>query len=85
MGLAIRTIALAHSDPRKVSLARELDARYPTRPDGPSGSAWVIRRGESTLAPELRIADAVGWKPTRTLDAIIDETIAYHRGLGVTA
>jgi PAS domain S-box-containing protein len=50
---AIRTIALAHSDTRKVSLARELDARYPTRPDGPAGSAWVIRHGESTLAPEL--------------------------------
>jgi UDP-glucose 4-epimerase len=32
-----------------------------------------------------RIGEAVGWKPTRTLDDIIDETIAYHRTAGATA
>jgi UDP-glucose 4-epimerase len=32
-----------------------------------------------------KIADAVGWRPTRSLDDIIDETIAYHREGGVPA
>lgn len=36
--------------------------------------------------PDIRrIADAVGWVPTRSLDDIIDETIAYHRALEVRA
>jgi UDP-glucose 4-epimerase len=32
-----------------------------------------------------KIARVVGWKPTRSLDTIIDESIAYHRAAGVTA
>jgi UDP-glucose 4-epimerase len=32
-----------------------------------------------------RIADTVGWRPTRSLDDIIDETIAYHRKMGASA
>jgi PAS domain S-box-containing protein len=50
---AIRTIALAHRDPAKVSVVRELDARCPPRPEAQVGSAWVIRSGESMLAAEV--------------------------------
>jgi PAS domain S-box-containing protein len=50
---AIRTIALAHRDARKVAVARELDVRYPTRPDAEAGSGWVIRNGTSMLAAEV--------------------------------
>jgi PAS domain S-box-containing protein len=50
---SIRTIALVHSDPTKVAAAREVDARYPARPDAPTGAAGVIRRGEPMLAAEL--------------------------------
>jgi UDP-glucose 4-epimerase len=32
-----------------------------------------------------KIHRVVGWKPTRSLDAIIDETIAYHRAAGLGA
>jgi PAS domain S-box-containing protein len=50
---AIATIALAHSDPTKVAVARELDARYPTREDAEAGSGWVIRNGTPMLAAEI--------------------------------
>jgi PAS domain S-box-containing protein len=50
---SIATIALAHRDPTRVSLARELDARYPRRPDAEAGSGSVIRLGEPILAAEL--------------------------------
>jgi UDP-glucose 4-epimerase len=32
-----------------------------------------------------RIERTVGWRPTRSLDDIIDETIAYHRTHGASA
>jgi UDP-glucose 4-epimerase len=32
-----------------------------------------------------KIERVVGWKPTRSLDVIIDETIAYHRAAGLGA
>jgi UDP-glucose 4-epimerase len=36
--------------------------------------------------PDIRRIEAlVGWKPTRSLDLIIDETIAYHRSAGASA
>jgi PAS domain S-box-containing protein len=50
---SIRTIAIAHVDPAKVSFARELNDRYPPSPDAETGSAWVIRHGKPTLEPEL--------------------------------
>ena len=30
-----------------------------------------------------KIRRAVGWEPSRTLDHIIDETVAFHRAVGV--
>jgi PAS domain S-box-containing protein len=50
---SIGTIALVHGDPRKVALARELDGRYPTRPDAQAGSGWVLRHGEPFLAADV--------------------------------
>jgi UDP-glucose 4-epimerase len=36
--------------------------------------------------PDIRrIAERVGWRPTRSLDDIIDDTIAFHRGAGLPA
>jgi PAS domain S-box-containing protein len=52
-GGSIRTIAIAHVDPTKVSFARELNDRYPANPDAEAGSAWVIRHGKPTLAPQV--------------------------------
>ncbi len=47
------TLAVAHVDPAKVSWAWELQARYPTDPDSPTGSPNVIRTGVSELYAEV--------------------------------
>ena len=52
-GSGIRTVAVAHSDPKKVELAMELDRRYPTDPDGDAGVAGVIRTGTSQLTHRI--------------------------------
>jgi len=49
----IRNVAVAHSDPDKVELARDLQRRYPTDPDEPTGAPNVIRTGESEHYPEI--------------------------------
>jgi PAS domain S-box-containing protein len=50
---ALRQLAVAHFDPAKVVLARELGQRYPTDPNGPRGVPSVIRTGKSEFYPEL--------------------------------
>ncbi len=45
----LRTLAVAHVDPEKVQLARELETRWPPDPDRPGGAALVARTGESLL------------------------------------
>ena len=47
----LSTVALAHQDPRRSALARELEERYPT--DGQSGVAGVIAAGEAALVTEI--------------------------------
>jgi PAS domain S-box-containing protein len=49
----LRNIAVAHVDPAKVQLARELQSRYPARLDGPTGVAAVVKTGRSQLVPAL--------------------------------
>jgi PAS domain S-box-containing protein len=46
-------IAFAHADPAKITLARELQERYPPDPEQPTGAAAVIRTGEAELVPEI--------------------------------
>ncbi len=48
-----RRLAVAHVDPAKVKLARELERRYPPDPNVPRGAANVIRTGEPELVPEI--------------------------------
>jgi PAS domain S-box-containing protein len=52
-GRGLRNVAVAHVDPQKVALARELQERYPPDLDAPTGAANVARTGESELYPEL--------------------------------
>jgi PAS domain S-box-containing protein len=52
-GGRIRTVAVAHGDPKKIELAMELDRRYPTDPDGQAGVAAVIRTGASQLTSRI--------------------------------
>jgi PAS domain S-box-containing protein len=49
----ITEIAVAHTDPAKVTLARELQERYPTDPEDAYGVVAVIRKGEAELIPEV--------------------------------
>ena len=47
----LNRVAVAHVDPSKIELARDLIRRFP--PD-PNGSAWrIVRTGQATLIPEI--------------------------------
>jgi PAS domain S-box-containing protein len=58
-----KRLAVAHVDPTKVELAKELDAKYPPRPDAPTGVPHVLRTGRAELyariPDELLIAGCV--------------------------
>jgi PAS domain S-box-containing protein len=60
---SLRELEIAHADPEKIVFARELQERYPPRPDRPSAAATVVATGESQLVPlvadELLQAGAV--------------------------
>jgi len=49
----IRTVAVAHTDPEKVALARRIGERYPTSVDAPGGTAEVLRSGRSQVVNEI--------------------------------
>jgi PAS domain S-box-containing protein len=50
---SIAELAIAHTDPAKVTFARELQERYLADADAPTGAAAVIRTGEPELVPEI--------------------------------
>src|SRR4051812_9128771 len=58
----LRTLAVAHSDPEKVALAKQFQERFPQDPDSGGGAYEVLRTGESQLVPEVTeemLAEAV--------------------------
>ena len=48
-----KRLAVAHVDPSKIALAKELDERYPPRPNAPTGVPNVLRTGRSELYAEI--------------------------------
>jgi PAS domain S-box-containing protein len=50
---ASRQLAIAHVDPAKIQMARELNRRYPPDPHSPTGVPHVIRTGRSELYREI--------------------------------
>jgi PAS domain S-box-containing protein len=50
---SISEVAVAHSDPVRLTFARELQDRYPPSADQPTGAAAVIRTGNSELIPNI--------------------------------
>jgi PAS domain S-box-containing protein len=46
-------IAVAHTDPAKLTFVRELLERYPSDPDQATGQAAVIRTGRAELVPDI--------------------------------
>jgi serine phosphatase RsbU (regulator of sigma subunit) len=58
----LHRLAVAHVDPAKVQLARELAERYPSAPDSPTGPWHVMRTGRSELiqvTDEMLVAGSV--------------------------
>ncbi|MFM6850526.1 MAG: SpoIIE family protein phosphatase [Terrabacter sp.] len=49
----LRTLAVAHVDPAKVQLAKDLETRWPPDPSRPGGAAQVARTGKSMLVEEI--------------------------------
>ena len=49
----LRTLAVAHVDPAKVQMAKELETRWPPDPDRPGGAFQVARTGKSLLVEEV--------------------------------
>ena len=49
----LQTVVVAHIDPAKVEMARDLRARRPSDPRAATGPAAVIQTGRSELVPEI--------------------------------
>jgi serine phosphatase RsbU (regulator of sigma subunit) len=52
-GDVLDQVAVAHPDPAKVTLARQIGQRYPARLTDPTGAAQVIRTGQPQLVEEI--------------------------------
>lgn len=46
-------VAIGHNDPERVALVEELQRRWPTRLDSPTGTGQVLRTGESQVFEEV--------------------------------
>ena len=60
----LRNVVVLHPDPAKVQLARELQQRFPTDPDAPTGAPAVVRTGTSELTETI---------PDEMLTALIED------------
>lgn len=75
-GEVVRRLAVAHVDPSKVAVAQEIERRYPTAPDAPTGVPAVVRTGRAELYPDI---------PDELLEAatVDAEHLALARALGL--
>jgi signal transduction histidine kinase/putative methionine-R-sulfoxide reductase with GAF domain len=53
----LRRVSIAHADPDKEKLVQELEERYPSKPDDPTGIANVLRTGRPEWHSEIADAD----------------------------
>src|SRR4051812_1290216 len=60
-GAAVDPVAIAHRDPGRIALAREMRERYPVRLDGDTDLARVIREGGTKLIESIRDEDLVAF------------------------
>jgi PAS domain S-box-containing protein len=72
----LKLVAVAHADPEKERLAWELEARYPTDPDAPTGVPAVVRSGKT------EVTTGVTEEMLRAA-AVDDEHLEIVRGLGI--
>jgi PAS domain S-box-containing protein len=59
-GDGVERVAVAHVDPARVELAREVQRRYPSDPKSEQGVYGVLRRGVAELYPEVTDEMLVG-------------------------
>ncbi len=71
-------LAVAHLDPAREALARELSRRYPVQPDSPFGPAAAIRTGETWCQPFVDDA-------TLSQGSVDAPQLELLRALGVTS
>jgi PAS domain S-box-containing protein len=78
----IRRLAVAHIDPEKCDLVREIEERYPRDPNAERGVANIIRTGQpemmAVIPPELI---AAGARDSEHLDLL--QRLALHSYIGV--
>lgn len=72
----IKLVAVAHADPERGRLAWDLDSRYPTRPDAPTGVPAVIRTGATEVVTD--VTDEM-----LEAGAVDEEHLEIIRGLGL--
>ena len=68
---SVRSLAVAHVDPAKVELARELQDRVPFNPDAPVGVPNVLRTGQPEMMQEIPDALLVAATPDQELLEIL--------------
>lgn len=89
----LRTLAVAHNDPRKIAFVEEIQRRYPVSRDSPRGAWNVVRTGQSEFIPrippeliESSAQDAEHLRLIRELDlrsAVSVPLVAQGKVLGV--
>jgi PAS domain S-box-containing protein len=77
---SIRPLAVAHTDPDRLSLVRGLIDRYPTDPRSARGVGAVIRSGQAELTREIDDGFL-----ERTIDDAVRRDLARDVGLGASA
>jgi PAS domain S-box-containing protein len=74
----LRNVAVAHADPARLALARELRRRYPPDPDAATGAPNVVRTGLPELYPSLP-------EELLTAAAVDEEHLRLIRDLGMVS
>ena len=74
---SIRNVAVAHTDPAKVTWARELQRRYPVDPEAPTGVPNVIRTGEPEVFTDITDETLVAVAKDEEQLAILRE-VGFH-------
>ena len=82
-GGQIRTVAVAHSDPKKIELAREFDRRYPTDPAAAGGVVQVMRTGTSQLTPRITREMVASAAPDSEFTRIIYDELGLRSAVTV--
>jgi serine phosphatase RsbU (regulator of sigma subunit)/PAS domain-containing protein len=77
----LRTVAIEHSDPGRIELARDLERRYPTDLSG--GVGQVVETGQAQLTPRITREMVEAAAPDADFTRIIFDELGLHSALTV--